>query len=48
MRAEGRQTVIDARTALLMTFPPLLWASNAVIGRMTVDSVPPLMLNCLR
>lgn len=39
---------IDARTALLMTLPPLLWAGNAVVGRMTVGSVPPLMLNCLR
>lgn len=41
-------TRIDARTALLMTLPPLLWAGNAVVGRMTVGSVPPLMLNCLR
>lgn len=39
---------IDARSAFLMTLPPLLWAGNAVVGRMTVGSVPPLMLNCLR
>jgi len=39
---------IDVRTALLMTLPPLLWAGNAVVGRMTVSSVPPMMLNCLR
>jgi drug/metabolite transporter (DMT)-like permease len=41
-------TRIDARAALLMTLPPLLWAGNAVVGRLTVGSVPPLMLNCLR
>ncbi|MEX8520298.1 MAG: DMT family transporter [Leptothrix sp. (in: b-proteobacteria)] len=32
----------------LLTLPPLLWAGNAVVGRMTVSSVPPLMLNALR
>jgi drug/metabolite transporter (DMT)-like permease len=31
-----------------MTVPPLLWAGNAVVGRMVVGSVPPLMLNALR
>ncbi len=41
-------TRLSARTALLMTLPPLLWAGNAVVGRMTVGSVPPLMLNFLR
>ena len=29
-------TAIDARTALLMTMPPLLWAGNAVVGRLMV------------
>lgn len=47
-RGNAPMSRIDARTALLMTFPPLLWAGNAVVGRMTVGSVPPLMLNCLR
>ena len=41
-------TRIDARTALLMTLPPLLWAGNAVVGRMAVGTVPPLTLNFLR
>jgi drug/metabolite transporter (DMT)-like permease len=41
-------TRLDARTAVLMTLPPLLWAANAVVGRMTVGHVPPLMLNFLR
>ena len=39
---------ISTRTAVLMTLPPLLWAANAVVGRMTVGQVPPLMLNFLR
>lgn len=39
---------MKARTALLMTLPPLLWAGNAVVGRLLVGQVPPLMLNLLR
>lgn len=39
---------LDAKTALLLTLPPLLWAGNAVVGRLTVGHVPPLMLNFLR
>ena len=39
---------IAPRTALLMTLPPLLWAGNAVVGRMMVGSVPPMTLNFLR
>ncbi|HEV7912677.1 MAG TPA: DMT family transporter, partial [Albitalea sp.] len=41
-------TRISARTAVLMTLPPLLWAGNAVVGRLAVGSVPPLTLNFLR
>ena len=39
---------IDTRTAVLLTVPPLLWAGNAVVGRLAVGSVPPLTLNFLR
>jgi drug/metabolite transporter (DMT)-like permease len=39
---------LTARTALLLSVPPLLWAGNAVVGRMAVGSVPPLTLNFLR
>jgi len=48
--AVGRaaMTRLAARTALLMTLPPLLWAGNAVVGRLLVGSVPPLTLNFLR
>lgn len=35
-------------TALLLTVPPLLWAGNAVVGRMVGDLVPPITLNLLR
>ena len=31
-----------------MTLPPLLWAGNAVVGRLMVGQVPPLTLNLMR
>ena len=39
---------LSPRTAALMTLPPLMWAGNAVVGRLLVGSVPPLTLNFLR
>jgi drug/metabolite transporter (DMT)-like permease len=39
---------ITLRLAVLMTVPPLLWAGNAVMGRLAVGHVPPLTLNALR
>ena len=39
---------LSLRTVVLLTLPPLLWAGNAVVGRMAVGSVPPLTLNFLR
>lgn len=39
---------MKARTAALLTVPPLLWAGNAVVGRLLADSMPPLLLNALR
>jgi drug/metabolite transporter (DMT)-like permease len=39
---------INLRTALLMTVPPLMWAGNAVVGRLLVGHVPPLALNFTR
>jgi drug/metabolite transporter (DMT)-like permease len=35
-------------TALLLTVPPVLWAGNAVVGRMVAGLVPPITLNFLR
>jgi drug/metabolite transporter (DMT)-like permease len=39
---------LTPRIAVLLTLPPLLWAGNAVVGRLLVGSVPPLGLNALR
>lgn len=39
---------LTPRLALLMTLPPLLWAGNAVVGRLMAGQVPPLTLNLLR
>lgn len=39
---------LTPRLALLMTLPPLMWAGNAVVGRLLVGQVPPLTLNLLR
>jgi drug/metabolite transporter (DMT)-like permease len=35
-------------TALLLTIPPLLWAGNAIVGRLVREAVPPMTLNLLR
>lgn len=39
---------ITPSTAVLLTIPPLLWAGNAVVGRMVHELVPPITLNFLR
>jgi len=39
---------LTPRLVGLLTVPPMLWASNAVIGRMLVPLVPPMALNALR
>ena len=39
---------LTPRLAVLLTLPPLLWAGNAVVGRLMVGQVPPLTLNLLR
>lgn len=39
---------LSLRWILMLTLPPLLWAGNAVVGRLLVGAVPPLMLNALR
>src|SRR5690554_7939997 len=35
-------------TVLLLIIPPLLWAGNAVVGRMINDLIPPITFNFLR
>lgn len=39
---------LTPRVAALLTLPPLMWAGNAMVGRLLATSVPPLMLNALR
>ncbi|WIV96111.1 DMT family transporter [Kinneretia aquatilis] len=39
---------MNPRLALLLTLPPLMWAGNAVVGRLMVGSISPLALNGLR
>ena len=43
-----RPAGLTPRTVVLLTLPPLLWAGNAVVGRLLVGTVPPLLLNALR
>ena len=35
-------------TAALLTVPPLLWAGNAIVGRLVREAVPPMALNLMR
>jgi drug/metabolite transporter (DMT)-like permease len=35
-------------TIVLLTVPPLLWAGNAIVGRLVREAVPPMTLNLLR
>ncbi len=39
---------LTLRLALLLTLPPLMWAGNAVVGRLAVGAVPPVALNLVR
>ncbi len=39
---------LSLRLAALLTLPPLLWAANAVVGRLAVGHIPPQTLNALR
>lgn len=39
---------LSPATALLLTIPPLMWAGNAIVGRMVSELVPPMTLNLLR
>ncbi|MFZ9371877.1 MAG: DMT family transporter, partial [Limnohabitans sp.] len=39
---------LTLRTAGLLVIPPVLWAGNAVVGRLVNESIPPLTLNFFR
>lgn len=41
-------TKLTLKVAALLTVPPLLWAGNALVGRLLADAVPPLLLNAVR
>ena len=42
------QVRLTPRLAFLMTLPPLMWAGNAVVGRLMAGQIPPLQLNLMR
>jgi len=39
---------LTPRTAALLLVPPLLWAGNAIVGRLVHELIPPLTLNFFR
>ena len=39
---------LTPRLALMLSVPPLLWAGNAVVGRLAIASISPLWLNASR
>ena len=39
---------LTLRTAALLTLAPMLWAGNAVVGRLVYDLIPPITLNFFR
>jgi len=48
VKVAGMTQKLSPATALMLTVPPLLWAGNAVVGRLVSDLVPPITLNFLR
>ena len=39
---------LTPRAAALLLVPPLMWASNAIVGRMIHEMIPPMTLNLVR
>jgi len=39
---------LSPSTILLLSVPPLMWAGNAIVGRIVRDAMPPMTLNLLR
>jgi drug/metabolite transporter (DMT)-like permease len=39
---------LTPRLALMLSIPPLLWAGNAVVGRLAIEHISPLWLNASR
>ena len=40
--------VLSPSTLVFLVLPPLLWASNAIVGRLAAGAIPPITLNFLR
>jgi drug/metabolite transporter (DMT)-like permease len=38
----------DARTLACLLLPPMMWAGNAVVGRLLVGAMPPVAMNAVR
>lgn len=43
-----RPAYLQPRTLVLLILPPMMWAGNAVVGRLMVGSLPPVAMNALR
>jgi drug/metabolite transporter (DMT)-like permease len=41
-------TALSPRLLFLLTIAPLMWAGNAVVGRLAIESIGPLWLNTVR
>ena len=39
---------LTPRLVFFLVLPPLLWAGNAVVGRLAIGSMDPLWLNAVR
>jgi len=48
IQASTMNQSLTPRIAFLLTLPPLLWAGNAIVGRLAVGAVPPVALNMAR
>lgn len=42
------RTSLSLGTVTLLTIPPMLWAGNAIVGRLIYQAIPPTTLNLLR
>ena len=42
------ESKLSPSTILLLSVPPLMWAGNAIVGRLVREAVPPMTLNLLR
>ncbi|MDM7456575.1 MAG: DMT family transporter [Tepidimonas sp.] len=48
MPSRDATTTLTPSTIALLTIPPLLWAGNAVVGRVAAGWIPPVTFNLLR